>query len=161
VDVRWDLRYGLPFGDCSAQLIFSEHLLEHLSERDAGALIGECFRVLAPSGVIRLGVPDAELYLVSYAERNAEFFAGLRHLGGAVEALETPIQVVNQMFRMGGHHLFAWDFQLLSCTLQRQGFANVKRFAPGDSSMPDLCLDDPERAFETLYVEATKSQLIE
>src|SRR5262245_35251827 len=29
VDLQWDLRYGLPFSDGSAQMIYSEHVLEH------------------------------------------------------------------------------------------------------------------------------------
>lgn len=156
LDLRWDLRDPLPCDEGIAELVYSEHFLEHLDRTDAEAFLSEVFRLLRSDGILRLGVPDAELYLRAYAEGRAEFFAGLRHLGGAVEPLTTPVEVINQMFRMGGHHRYAWDFETLTQALRRAGFANVTRWAPGQASRAELCLDDPEHAVETLYVEATK-----
>jgi hypothetical protein len=64
--------------------------------------------------------------------------------------------VINQMFRMGGAHKYAWDFETLTLSLSEAGFGNIERHAPGCASTPRLCLDDPEHAFETLYVEGVK-----
>jgi hypothetical protein len=112
--------------------------------------------LLQPGGVLRLGVPDAGLYLRNYAQNKHEFFSALRHLGGAVQPLETPIEVINQMFRMGGAHRFAWDFPTLKLALERVGFTAVAQWPSGKASRDELCLDSPEREFETLYVEATR-----
>jgi hypothetical protein len=57
---------------------------------------------------------------------------------------------------MGGHHRYAWDFETLALHLRQIGFINIEQKAPGDASRPELCLDDPEHAMETLYVEAAK-----
>jgi hypothetical protein len=84
------------------------------------------------------------------------FFEDLKHLGGAVEPLSTPIDVINQMSRMGGHHLFAWDFHAISAVLKNIGFHDLTRWNSGASSCPELCLDDPAHAFETLYFECCK-----
>jgi predicted SAM-dependent methyltransferase len=157
VDLWWDVRSCLPFGDGAATAIYSEHLLEHLTKEDAIRLLRECHRVLAPGGKLRLGVPDAELYLRAYADGRAGFFERLERLGGAVVPLSTPIDVVNQMFRMGGHHRFAWDVVALTASLESIGF-RVERWNPGEASSEGLCLDDPAHAFETLYVEATKAE---
>lgn len=157
LDLRWDLRDPLPCPDGAAALIYSEHFLEHLERDDAEAFLRETLRLLAPGGVLRLGVPDAGLYLRAYAEGRRDFFDRLRHLGGAVVPLETPVEVINQVFRMGGHHRYAWDLETLDGALRRAGFADVRPFPPGRASRPDLCLDDPEHAFETLYVEAVKA----
>ncbi|HEY5885099.1 MAG TPA: methyltransferase domain-containing protein [Pyrinomonadaceae bacterium] len=157
VDLQWDLREPLPFDDSSCRLIYSEHLLEHLMKEDGEELLAECYRLLEPGGRLRIGVPDAELYLRSYVEGRAAFFNELAHLGGAVNRLSTPIDVINQMFRMGGAHRFAWDFEALMNSLRRAGFDSIQRFSPGEASSPKLCLDDPEHAFETLYVEAIKA----
>jgi len=156
LDLRWDLRVPLPCADGSAELIYSEHFLEHLEREDADAFLREICRLLQPGGVVRLGVPDAGLYLRAYAGGQADFFTGLRHLGGAVNPLETPLEVINQMFRMGGHHRYAWDFETLAAALQRAGLVGVQRWESQRASRPELCLDDPQHAVETLYVEAEK-----
>jgi hypothetical protein len=156
VDLVWDLRLRLPFRDNSVKLIYSEHVLEHLSKPGALSLLGECIRVLQPSGMMRIGVPDAGMYIKAYANGESAFFKKLEHLGGAVEPLLSPIDVINQMFRMGGHHLFAWDFNSLSAALTKSGFHAVTRWNAGASSYAGLCLDDPAHAFETLYLECCK-----
>src|SRR6266481_6376793 len=107
-------------------------------------------------GKMRLGVPDAELYLQAYAQGRTEFFIDLAHLGGAVKKLTHPIDVINQMFRMGGAHQFAWDFAALAGALTEAGFHDIQRGRSGHASSDELCLDDPDHAFETLYIEATK-----
>ena len=156
VDLRWDLRVPLPLASGSCRLIYSEHVLEHLVREEADKFLIECCRLLKPGGKLRLGVPDAELYLQAYTEGRTEFFKGLGHLGGAVKELTHPIDVVNQMFRMGGAHQFAWDFAALASALEHAGFSDVQRRTSGDASSAELCLDDPEHEFETLYVEAIK-----
>ena len=156
VDLRWDLRSRLPFRDGAARLIYSEHTLEHLESDEAEALLAECHRLLAPDGRIRIGVPDAGLYLRAYSEGRKEFFTELQHLGGAVRPLTTPIAVVNQSFRMGGAHKYAWDFESLRLALKAAGFVGPTQFASGKASCTELCLDDPEHAFETLYLEAVR-----
>lgn len=156
IDIQLNLRDPLPFETGSVNLIYNEHVLEHLFKFEAQNLFKECFRVLKIGGSIRIGVPDAEIYFMKYTSDDKEFFHFLRHLGGAKEPLVTPIDVINQMFRMGGDHLFAWDFETLKLALQQAGFKNITRYEPGKSSSPVLCLDDADRAFETLYVEAIK-----
>jgi len=60
------------------------------------------------------------------------------------------------MFRMGGAHQFAWDFAALAGALTEAGFHDIQREPSGHASSDELCLDDPDHAFETLYIEATK-----
>jgi predicted SAM-dependent methyltransferase len=154
VDLVWDLRRRLPFSDGAAELVYSEHTLEHLAKRDALALLGECYRVLQPGGRLRLGLPDAELYIRAYAERKPEFFDFLRKRWAMPSA--TPIELLNHSFRMNGNHQYAWDFVTLSAALQRTGFRDVTRWASCSASRPELCLDNPDHVFESLYLEAQK-----
>lgn len=155
-DLRWDLRDPLPCENGVAEFVYSEHVLEHLEHADAENALSEMYRMLEPGGRLRLGVPDAEIYMKHYIEGHRDFFEKLKRLGGATTDLQTPIIVINQMFRMGGHHRFAWDFETLANAVAKAGFGEIRRCSSGESSRPDLCLDDPEHAFETLYVEATK-----
>lgn len=63
-----DIRDGLPFADRSIEVCYHSHILEHLTPARAGHLIGECYRVLRPGGVIRVVVPDLERIARYYLE---------------------------------------------------------------------------------------------
>jgi SAM-dependent methyltransferase len=56
----WDVRDGLPFSDDTFQVVYHSHLLEHLPKSRALPFLKECFRVLKPSGILRIAVPDLE-----------------------------------------------------------------------------------------------------
>jgi SAM-dependent methyltransferase len=56
-----DERSHLPFQDGRFGFALSEHLLEHLFLPEAFHVIREVRRVLAPGGVFRVSVPDADL----------------------------------------------------------------------------------------------------
>jgi predicted SAM-dependent methyltransferase len=142
IDLIVDLRSPLPFADGSARMIYSEHVLEHLQLEDAQRLLRECKRVLAPDGILRIGVPDAEIYFKAYISGDQTFFDELKHLGGAVNPLRTPVEVINHMFNLA---------------LTEAGFVSTRKCASGVASSTEICLDDSSRAFETLYVEASKA----
>lgn len=61
-----DVRNPLPFPADSAEVVYSSHLLEHLYFEEAGELVRECFRVLAPGGVLRIVVPDLRAIIREY-----------------------------------------------------------------------------------------------
>jgi Methyltransferase domain len=64
--IACDLTKPLPFHDGQFEVVYSSHLLEHLSQNDAERLIAECFRILRPDGIMRLVVPDFELLACRY-----------------------------------------------------------------------------------------------
>ena len=77
---------------------------------------------------------------------------GSGFLGGAVEPLETKGAVCNQMFRMGGYHKFAWDFETLQHATRSCGFSNATRSALGD-----VLTELEWRPLESLYVNLVKA----
>jgi predicted SAM-dependent methyltransferase len=156
IDLQLDFRQPLPFESNSVAMIYSEHVLEHIFKEDALLLLKEFHRVLKKDGIVRIGVPDAEIFFKAYVNNDRDFFSKIKHLGGAVIPLDTPIDVINQMFRMGGDHLFAWDFETLSKGLKEAGFSNISRWSSCKASSKEICLDDPTHDFETLYVEVVK-----
>lgn len=156
VTLRWDARDPLPCSDCVAKRIYSEHMLEHLEFDDAQRFLCELYRLLVPGGRLRLGVPDAGRYLHAYASNDRRFFQALSHIGNPVQPLDTPIKVINQMFRMGGAHRFAWDFETLAIQLESAGFAGICQCESGHGPDAELLLDDPSHAAETLYIEAER-----
>ncbi|RMF27281.1 MAG: hypothetical protein D6765_07785 [Bacteroidetes bacterium] len=140
-----------------ARHIHCEHFLEHLSQEDAIRFLGECHRLLEPGGSLRLILPDAEKYLRAYANRNLAFFEPLSRLGNAQRPFRTPMEIINQMFRMGGDHLFAWDYETLALYLREVGFARVEPSSLHDVPEEfDIDGKDAWRVHESLYLNAWK-----
>ena len=154
VDLLWDLNWRLPFPENALRGLYTEHCMEHLPlEAVTGHVLSEFYRVLEPGGRLRLIVPDGGLYLKLYCESHvnpATIFPSMDSRG-----LVTPMMHVNQCFRDHGH-LYAYDFNTLRHFLLFAGFSEVERrsFMQGDD--PVLLLDSPERAAESLYIEAVK-----
>ncbi|HZU80541.1 MAG TPA: methyltransferase domain-containing protein [Acidimicrobiales bacterium] len=147
-DIVTDVRWHIPLPDGSCTAIFCEHLVEHLHFRDdVPRFLAECRRLLAPGAPIRLSVPDASRYLRAYvAGQTAD-------LGALHPEATTPMTVVNWAFHGYGHR-FGWDGETLVQALRDAGFEDVEEMEFGLSRHADLALDRPERAVESLYVEA-------
>jgi predicted SAM-dependent methyltransferase len=64
--IEHNLLSGIPFENESFDVIYHSHVLEHFSKSDGDFFIKECFRVLKPSGIIRIAVPDLECIVKEY-----------------------------------------------------------------------------------------------
>ncbi len=144
-DLFWNLRRGLPFAESTADAIFHEHLLEHLRLNEGYLLTRECFRVLRPGGLIRIGVPDAGALLTSYAAAGD---------APALQGYPTRLLGVQEMFYEWGHRTM-YDFDTLSALLGAAGFTGPVRSEHG-GGLIQPCPDSADRKRGTLYVEARK-----
>lgn len=147
VEVAWDLSRPLPFPDGSAAAVFHEHLLEHIPLAGGTALLAECFRVLRPGGLLRVGVPDAGRLLLSYAG-DREYVAA-RHPGRP-----TALLAVQELFYWH-RHTTMFDEETLTFLVRAAGFVDIRSCEPGASQL-DPVPDTPRRAPQTLYVEAAR-----
>jgi len=166
----WDCRRGLPFSYNRVTAIYCEHVFEHFEpEIDAAVFLRECFRCLRPGGVLRIVVPDAGAYLHAYG--------GSWHRLAAIHPLEqsqegwrdkepnykgqkivyrTQMQLINEVFRQGYQHKYAYDEETLVFVLRNAGFSHVAHQSFGvslDSNMPP---DNQARQPYSLYVDAVK-----
>ena len=148
VDLRWNLAKPLPFPDGSIDAIFHEHLLEHLPLSSGLALLRDAHRMLAPAGVLRIGVPDGGAYLRSY-------YDGGR---GVIEAVRpgrpTPMLALQEVFFGHGHRAM-YDVETLIAFCREAGFVMVEKRAFGESRI-EPCPDSEHRQAETLYVECVR-----
>lgn len=158
-DIVWDVREELPLASESSELIFSEHLLEHLDyPASAKKLAKECFRVLEKGGRLILGVPNSEQAVRAYVTRDPHYFA--RTAGRWQRkrdcVIETYIDVLNYHFRdqqdddKYSPHLWSYDLEKLEFMLKASGFTEI-----GEWEI-DLSLVNPKRIDRTLYVVAVK-----
>lgn len=72
-----DITKPLPWGDEIADLIFAEHVCEHLSTHDALHFFQEAYRVLKHGGVLRVCVP--QLNRISNRDHALDLILGHGH----------------------------------------------------------------------------------
>lgn len=58
--IKHDLNHGIPLPDASCDVVYHAAVLEHMRRFDAVVFMAECYRVLKPGGIVRVGVPDLE-----------------------------------------------------------------------------------------------------
>lgn len=155
-----DLAKGIPASDNSLDVVYHSHMLEHLTAADGADFIGSCFRVLKPGGLLRVIVPDLELWARNYVSGEPFFFDTYRHffLKDDREKYPTNGSVFMGMLHNWGHKM-GYDFETLSTLLLRTGFARLRRTVTQQSDLPDIYAIepyDPGRAFESLCVECYK-----
>lgn len=72
----WDLQEELPFADGFFDVVYHSHVLEHFSKAEGLEFLKRCWRVLRPSGIIRVAVPDLEQIVRLYLEALDKSSAG-------------------------------------------------------------------------------------
>jgi predicted SAM-dependent methyltransferase len=166
----WDCRRGLPLSDNRVTAIYCEHVFEHFHPETEAMLFGrECLRCLRPGGVLRIVVPDAGAYLRAYSqswerlaalspiEQTQEGWQEKRlNYKGITNVYRTQMQLINEVFRQGNQHKYAYDEETLLLVLRDAGFSNVIRQSFGISLDHDMAPDSEARRCESLYIEAIK-----
>jgi len=156
VDICCDITRPLPLPDDYVSGLFSEHCLEHIPFRSALDVLCEFQRVLRPGAFARIIVPDFEIYLEHYLRSRDGGEAAMPYADGdPIAGVYSPMLSINRIFRGHGHQ-FIYDFATLAVMLERAGFVDIDRRRYGDSRDARLLLDSPQRAIESLYVEARK-----
>lgn len=150
-DVVVDLRRPLPFEDACCDLIFSEHCFEHFDYPHAiGALLKECYRVLKPGGRLTFSVPLTEWPVSDYASGDdAPYFRTCRELGWH-SGCTTRMEHINDHFRQGGDHRFAYDEETALKLLRELGFVQAR------GRDFDPALDSEHRRVGSLFIDAYK-----
>jgi len=155
--IAWDSRRSLPVGDGAARGIRVEQFVEHLETREElPAFLADCRRALAPGGVLRIIVPDADRYLHAYCRDDLQGFRDLEVPNPFPDDLPTRMDIINHVFHQWHEHRWAYDLETLEHRLKRAGFSRVVRSAYLASCDPKLAQDRDVHAPYSLYVEAIR-----
>ena len=159
VDVCCDITRPLPLDDCYVSGLFTEHCIEHIPFKAALDVLREFHRVMQPGTYARIIVPDFEIYLDEYLRFRNSGHASMPYAAeDPIGGIYSPMLSINRIFRGHGHQ-FIYDFSTLSLMLGQAGFIGIGKRRFGESDDQRLLLDSPERAIESLYVEARKAPL--
>ena len=66
--LKHDIATGIPIKNNQLEVVYHSHILEHFNDEDGFRLLHECFRILKSGGVMRILVPDLELWSKNYIE---------------------------------------------------------------------------------------------
>lgn len=140
-----ELSKPLPYAGESVSCIYAGELWEHFRYDDAARLTGECYRVLAPGGVLRVRVPDGRAFAGKLLRLIDEQLAEPPDQRSA-EAIRAYVQdffkdICTRKVRFGfmGHfHKWLFDEVQLVDLFERAGFVDVQRRKFHDSRIPDV-----------------------
>jgi predicted SAM-dependent methyltransferase len=173
-----DATRPFPFDDMTFDYVFAEHMIEHVSEADARAMIAESFRVLRPGGRIRIATPNLAAIVGLYRESLSELEQHyvdwvMSRFRPDIRSGDPRCYVINQMFNAYGHR-FIYDQPTLASMLTDAGLVDVVGHEPGQSDDPVLmgveshggslgdigdgvfAPDEDVNRFETMVLEATR-----
>ena len=148
---RHDVLRGLPFGNETVDCIYSSHTFEHFTYAQSLFLTKECLRVLKPSGVLRIVVPDLKQLVQDYLS-DPDSMASHRF----IERLSLS-HTWQDLFHRGAHHQQMFDGRSLLGMLDEAGFENAQLSNFSESRIMNLAgLELAQRRHESIYVEAYK-----
>jgi predicted SAM-dependent methyltransferase len=155
----WDVRKKFPLAEGSVGAIYNGEMLEHLTAEEGKRFLAECFRILAPGGVLRVRVPDNYRYWKKYTndferarERPRQEWTEehVRYIERHFSCLCTK----RSWFTSFGHfHKWMYDEISLTLAFEQAGFVQVERKGLYQSRIPDVRLVE---SCEDLTIEGVK-----
>jgi SAM-dependent methyltransferase len=151
----YDLRKKFPWKDETATVVYSSHMLEHLTKEEGRTFIGECHRILRKGGIIRTVVPDLAHEIRKYLQgilRADDFVESLGVLyGNSRSRIKNRLAPFYQF-----PHKCTYDILTLLSIMREIGFDGKARGA-FDSDIEDIeKIESKERVENAVIVEGRK-----
>lgn len=99
VDINYNLMElkPLPIDSESAEIIYTSHTLEHITEEAVDNILQEAFRVLKREGIIRITVPDINIYYNAYIKNDEEFYRNsIRYYSDPIVAKALELNLMSE-----------------------------------------------------------------
>ncbi|KAA1396080.1 class I SAM-dependent methyltransferase [Aeromicrobium ginsengisoli] len=149
---RRDLTKPLPQADGTVEAIYSSHMLEHIYLQEARELVKEAYRVMAPGGILRLALPDGELWARQLLEGQ-----GGEHFNERINAypVARPKGRRQITFMLGGSaHKWQPTRDLVKAMVEDAGFTNFRELAYQEGDLPQVT--EVEVRPESMFFEAVR-----
>ena len=143
----------IPHADKSVDVVYSCHMLEHLTKNDAINFLKESRRVLKNNGIIRTVIPDIKYLVNNYIKsKDADTFIENTLLSEEYPTLRSKIKY---LFLGSRNHQWMYDENSLSKLLTSAGFNKPQIMKPNHTNIKDHGnLDLSERAMGSVCIEA-------
>ncbi len=155
--IQWaDGTRRIPAPPGSVDVLYTSHMLEHLTRADAVRFLRLALTALAPGGLVRIAVPDLRHHVDAYLkDGDAEAFMrnillGKEHAVGFVARMK--------LLLLGErHHQWMYDGRSLCAMLTAVGFEDARVLPDGITGIANPgSLDLAERSPESVFVEARR-----
>ena len=154
-----DVTGPLSFNTGVADVVFAEHVIEHVSFTAGVHFLQESFRILKPGGVCRITCPMLDrLMTATLDDQNGREYLRNSVLGihaDADEILrnalrldginEEPLPFFFSSLYMNHGHRFIWTSGLMIKVMKAIGFRKAERHDPGQGSRPADCIERRRR----------------
>lgn len=160
-----DAARRFPFPDAAFAYVYSEHMIGSLSFEQAGMMLRECFRTLAPGGKIRIVTPDIA-FLIGMLEERRPSELQRRYMEYFISETNSQrsggIFLINYFAKAYGIQ-FVYDESTLREAMKTAGFSHIVRRDLNESD--DAALRNLENEgrmpdgflrMESLILEGTK-----
>lgn len=135
--LHMDVTRPWPLPDDSADVINSEHFVEHVGLDDVRFYFREAARVLRPGGAIRTSTPSLRGVIDAYLEADPGMLAAYREdVRGWCDADNHAEMLNNTFYEWGHRHIY--DFESLATLLEEAGFESIELAEFGQSRHPAL-----------------------
>jgi SAM-dependent methyltransferase len=151
-----DASKKIPLPDGSVEVLYTSHMLEHMTRADVTKFLRDVYRVLMPGGIIRIAVPDIGKLVNRYLDSgDADAFIEGTYL--STPGRKSFLSKLKCLLVGDRHHLWMYDGRSLSKLLTELNFRDPVILPPGKTMIKDpQSLNLSERAAESVYVEARK-----
>lgn len=132
-----DITRRLPFEDGTIDLIYSNHVVEHITKADFKYFLLESRRILKKGGLNIMSMPSIQkVARLLFGDKQDLTEPLKKHFIEAFMEEEefTPSEYLNLIMR-GFDHKFLYDFPLINCLAQKAGYSSV--ILIDNSSFPD------------------------
>lgn len=148
-DMWLHLSNPLPLRSNSVDGIFCSHVLEHFAFAESNAIVRECYRILKPGAVLRVGVPDFVPAIEAYQSGDRNYF---HSTGNSLGRLLCDHVLDNS------NHKLMFDYTFLEELLVNSGFDTVRQcnFRQGTLPLSEKMSELDNREDITVFAEAQK-----
>ena len=151
-----DIRKKLQFPNESISVIYSSHVLEHLTKQQFLFFIGESYRVLKIGGILRIALPDLKIFIDRYT-KNPFADVLIQELYMIEDYGTSFLERIKFLIVGPRNHQWMYDISSAISMLEKTNFSNIFSMPAGSTSITAPGeLNLYERQDESFYIELVK-----